>query len=225
MPNDCKNELQVSGPGVQQLLEAIRGDNAVIDFQLIVPMPQILQGTVCGNSTTYGRIALGRATSQEVERTLRRPWVVKAGVRTAEDLKTFLVTSFPDCIAAAKNSIAAEEETGYPDWYEWSLANWGTKWNAYQTFLVERQDEQATIGFCTAWSPPLPVIDELGHQWPTLSFVLDYEDIHAGFSGTLRLTCRKGEWVEYELEPLDFSVGSIVEVRRKAEPRIKKTIG
>ena len=43
--------------------------------------------------------------------------------------------------------------TGYTDWYEWSYAYWGTKWNSQH---FEYIDDDA-IQFDTAWGAPEPV--------------------------------------------------------------------
>jgi hypothetical protein len=46
-----------------------------------------------------------------------------------------------------------------PNWYNWCLANWGTKWNSYDGNVTE-----SGISFNTAWAPPVPVIVELSKQ-------------------------------------------------------------
>lgn len=42
------------------------------------------------------------------------------------------------------------EEYDYADWYSWSIANWGTKWNAIH---VTTQTDEAVFVFDTAWGP------------------------------------------------------------------------
>ena len=44
------------------------------------------------------------------------------------------------------------------DWYDWRVENWGTKWEGYEGRFNE---DQTAFSFCTAWSPPLPVIKKL----------------------------------------------------------------
>ena len=43
------------------------------------------------------------------------------------------------------------------DWYNWNVANWGTKWDANHPDL-HREDGLIRFTFSTAWSPPSPVI-------------------------------------------------------------------
>jgi hypothetical protein len=45
---------------------------------------------------------------------------------------------------------------GFQSWYDWSLKNWGTKWNSYSVVFHANQ-----IRMNTAWHPPGPVIQEL----------------------------------------------------------------
>ena len=66
----------------------------------------------------------------------------KFGIKTYEDLGNTYI----------KNIIAYNHDT----WHEWCCANWGTKWNAYDTEL-----DDDILTFDTAWSCPIPVLDAL----------------------------------------------------------------
>ena len=48
---------------------------------------------------------------------------------------------------------------GYRDWYDWCNANWGTKWNACDTYYDS--DTGTCVEFETAWCPPMPVIEKI----------------------------------------------------------------
>jgi hypothetical protein len=52
-----------------------------------------------------------------------------------------------------------ESPSDKPNWYDWAVENWGTKWNSYDGNVTEKG-----IGFCTAWAPPIPVIAALAKQ-------------------------------------------------------------
>ena len=44
---------------------------------------------------------------------------------------------------------------GFKDWYDWNVANWGTKWD-FTLENVERQDANTvTASFDSAWAPPV----------------------------------------------------------------------
>ena len=54
-------------------------------------------------------------------------------------------------------------------WYSWRLANWGTKWDAYE---VEIDDSEMHNGFevtfDTAWSPPEEICHAIKEQFDNL---------------------------------------------------------
>jgi hypothetical protein len=69
-------------------------------------------------------------------------------------------------------------------WYDWNVTNWGTKWDACDTY-IERVDElTASIDFSTAWSPPEPIFRAMVEQSPELSFEIYYEE-EQGWGGEL----------------------------------------
>ncbi len=52
------------------------------------------------------------------------------------------------------------EKFGDNNWYDWSILNWGTKWNAVDASLNE-EDEKLEYYFQTAWDAPRGVVKEL----------------------------------------------------------------
>lgn len=64
------------------------------------------------------------------------------------------------------------------NWYDWSIQNWGTKWNAYSAIAGKPYDErnEALFHFETAWAPPLPVIDALAAKFPQAHIRLIWAD-------------------------------------------------
>lgn len=60
---------------------------------------------------------------------------------------------------------------GYCTWYEWSAANWGTKWNAVDVYIGA-----TTIDFDTAWCPPFPIFEELSRLFPDIQFAVRARD-------------------------------------------------
>jgi hypothetical protein len=205
MPNWCENELTIRGKGgVLACLEAIRGEPDEdgprhVDFQKIVPMPAVLEGTVAGSTSDLGRVLLGDdVMGQEL---LSRGWVKDKGITDLEGLRLYIQEKHTAAEAEGIRAIRAYQETGCYDWCEWragTLANfysdghWGTKWNAcYFDPLDNTTDQRAVIGFDTAWSPPVPVIMELSRQFPKLAFTLRYWECGCGFRGILRVKAGK----------------------------------
>jgi hypothetical protein len=78
------------------------------------------------------------------------------------------------------------------DWYEWSIENWGTKWDVSETF----EDENGYICFDTAWSTPIEVIRHLSERYQGLTFEVSFADEDLG-SNTGCYSFRNGMEVEY----------------------------
>jgi hypothetical protein len=80
-------------------------------------------------------------------------------------------------------------------WYNWNIANWGTKWNARDISLERMGEGEAVYNFSTAWSPPMPIIDRLRKLFPTTTFFFRYQE-EQGWGG--EVTIRSGSVVHTE---------------------------
>lgn len=119
------------------------------DFNTVVPMPEIIKGT---------------ESDSNVEAAIQ---FINTG-----DAPTIMKQWFdnPETMAKARQSIKAQEETGYSNWYEWSRPNWGTKWNSYNFRRLRGSAKRACFTFDTAWAPPIPVLAKLVKDYPSLTF-------------------------------------------------------
>lgn len=80
--------------------------------------------------------------------------------------------------------IPAHEEA---NWYQWNVANWGTKWDACEPYVAPRETGEALVyEFRTAWSPPVPVFEQLSCQHPDLQVTHRFEE-EQGWGGQLRI--------------------------------------
>jgi hypothetical protein len=66
---------------------------------------------------------------------------------------------------------------GYASWYDWSIANWGTKWNAYNQHFYDD-----TFVFDTAWSNVVDLICKLSKKFPTVKIDYKYADENIGYN-------------------------------------------
>lgn len=143
MPNWCESDLYVYGEDREKVVELLAGEvdgqATALDFNKIIPMPEVLRETVAGS---------GLSAAQQAA-----------------------------CDAAVK-------ATGYRDWYDWSYANWGTKWNA-SGIEIENQPEKKRlkISFRTAWAPPHPVIEKLAAMFPSCTFSHRYYECGMAYKG------------------------------------------
>lgn len=67
-----------------------------------------------------------------------------------------------------------QESSKGRNWYEWRIANWGTKWNAYRSVT-----SAALIQFETAWNTPVGIIHALA-KMGLGAWRWDYADEDAG---------------------------------------------
>jgi len=61
-------------------------------------------------------------------------------------------------------SMREEEDFKGHNWYAWNLANWGTKWNCYDS-SISIEGNVARILFYTAWSIPYPIICAFANKY------------------------------------------------------------
>jgi len=71
------------------------------------------------------------------------------------------IIPMPNNIFRGNLGIEEEQKYGKDNRYDWSIENWGTKWNAYNTCLTEDDEGNTVLFFNTAWKPPMPIIEKL----------------------------------------------------------------
>lgn len=78
------------------------------------------------------------------------------------------------------------EQFGYADWYEWCIANWGTKWDV-DGHLIESQSQldegYLAYEFDSAWAPPIQWLEYVSALYPLLKFQLHYDESGMCFKG------------------------------------------
>lgn len=91
-----------------------------------------------------------------------------------------------------RGNIGPEERKTYGNnnWYDWSVAHWGTKWNAYNTYghtILPTDDicegDAYIMEFDTAWDAPHRVIRTLSEMYPEIEFEHLYFDEFLNFAG------------------------------------------
>lgn len=94
------------------------------------------------------------------------------------------------------------EYLGLVDWYNWNIANWGTKWDAYDVQLDRQDDNYLAIHFSSAWSPPEPVVHAMQEQHPELAISMEFDESGMMFRGSIETdgSVYTEEYDESELE-------------------------
>ena len=90
---------------------------------------------------------------------------------------------------------------GADSWYDWCYENWGTKWNASDTYIIDDNE----IEFSTAWSCPVNIFKELSKQFNGVEIAVDFADEDIG-SNCGKITFLNGEIEEYIVGDTDFAL-------------------
>lgn len=181
MPNWCENELTIKGKPeiVSVLLASVKSAESEFDFMNIIPMPKELDITFGGNND----IGLLCLANNGLGKYANYPWVKEEGITTLEQLCQRQHVKFEDMVVLGKVLESNKQKWGATTWYEWSIANWGTKWNAKDVSVKVLTGGHALISFNTAWSPPTPVIKSLGEKFPEVKLRLKYWECGAAYRG------------------------------------------
>ena len=162
MPNWCWNNLEVSGDEIQ-LREFVEKstinneDGSEFSFNGTHPMPKEFNGIHTGATTING---------------------VQCKQWREIDGKKIPVTD--------KEMKAYKDKYGHDNWYDWSINNWGTKWDACEPHINHNDIDFFSLTFDTAWSPPIEWIKYIMKDFPDLRFSLEYDEPGCAFGGNLQ---------------------------------------
>lgn len=217
MPNHIQNRLVVtanSNEELQNFLASIKGDTIVddqeqlIDFNRIIPMPLPLRDTEASSRTDDAIYYYLVKTNQEelASSILRHPQFYSMD-RFANRSETEL----NELLEIGKKYVEIFKECGAKDWYDWSICHWGTKWNAYETYLETLNEYSVIISFQTAWNGVPNIIQKLTEMFPTITFDYKYADEDMGYN------CGEGYGENGEFSFLMLQGGSEDAIRTYAE--------
>ena len=126
-----------------------------------------LRDTESGSSESWGLAAFDEDAFLYM---YSMPWFAEKyqGIRNKDELKARYESSDDEqdkkYLEVGKRAFECKQKYGYTSWYDWSNANWGTKWNAYQVRYIAGDEHKIVLEFQTAWAYPEPVLDKLMEQ-------------------------------------------------------------
>ena len=176
MPNHIFNTIKFKKEDREKFAKFMEEDR--LDFNKLVPMPQELNemGGDCGEKKEI--VNEWKEFTKEVQITPANvdEYIEKFRNEVRENPEEYpksaetanLVTMADGRGGTSVPSfqyqmyrIAGKVKYGFSSWYDWSVANWGTKWNAYETEFDEEY-----LYFKTAWDTPLPIFEKLAELNP-----------------------------------------------------------
>lgn len=154
MTHWCKVSITVQGNEKEEIdlfIEAVKGPDAPFDFQVIQPIPDLVQNLGTGKKTF-------NLDGQIVPCLV---WYLREG---------------PDGKAVEQRPLSATEQnqlkvlgvTSYADWID---KNWGCKWNAPNGDIHRCSNTEVSYQFETPWAPPTPLLRGLRDRFTDLKII------------------------------------------------------
>lgn len=151
----------------EKIVSETINEHGEFDFNKIIPMPESLNlesGTI-----TDEAIFATKFDNEEA--------YLKALHKDAQESPTFAELQH-----LGHTYLSNKEKYGATDWYDWRCDNWGTKWNARETYA-----ECEKIYFETAWCPPMGIIAAFLKAHLDMPFSFYYaEEQENAFAGGFR---------------------------------------
>lgn len=179
MPNHVTNEITINGTPeqIKAVRDFMRSEENPFDFSKLSAMPKGLEGT----QSPCRIISQAEYDTQERAIALLNKKVANGQPLTQEE-ESKVKWGFSRGITQ-EMSDELMEKYGFNNWYDWQLAHWGTKWNSYDHFLMDEEDEENELfGFSTAWSHPIPIMESLSIKFPTIKFSVRFADEDFGYN-------------------------------------------
>lgn len=80
------------------------------------------------------------------------------------------------------NTLVSLPEEEKENWYDWQVANWGTKWDL-SVHAEDIKPDKVIVSSSTAWAPPVTWVQKVAPMYPHLEFTLLYEEGGMCFAG------------------------------------------
>lgn len=116
------------------------------------------------------------------------------------------IIPMPEDVKETENiSLTAKvrKESHGRNWYDWSVKNWGAKWNACRVDIGKTEDGFPRIHFETAWTPPFKVIEAIIDKFELNDFQYEYEELGVGVSGGLYAEGGEATFIEADFTKVD----------------------
>lgn len=180
MPNHVKNRIEIIGTP-EQVQEVFDRFNTHAPAELYAAHDGSLicfneEGAVGWLDTKTGRFAFPDKTTQ-------------LGLPDGYSIKITQPTEhFPDfkkVIPPPKNIFEGDlgdaemkmcEREGRPNWRDWNIANWDTKWNSYSN----AKETWNVFTFETAWNGVRGIMNEIAKRSPLVGIIYEYADEDTG---------------------------------------------
>lgn len=222
MPNWTYNRIKCKKELGDKLLTINEG-NYSLDFNKLIPMPEDLKldaGTIENKSISCYYLSLSDEDKLKLMKLLKNKEVFfhrnywnkyESDIKNFEDNPNKLREEidnyhglidfddkkhFSNILELGKQYVENIKKYGYPQWYDWCVENWGTKWNVEDDVDVvyDENKNEYDISFPTAWSVPSGIVEKYSELCSDDEFYWEYED--EDYDGTHIIRKINGELID-----------------------------
>lgn len=222
MPNWTYNRIKCKKEIGDKLL-TIKDDIYSLDFNKLIPMPEDLKldaGSIESDSISCYYLSLNDDEKYKLMKLLKSKEIFfhhdywnkyKKDIKYYESNPDKLKNNkdnfnglidfddkkhFNSLTELGKQYIENIKKYGYPQWYDWCVENWGTKWNVEDDVDVSynKNTDEYDITFDTAWSVPSGIVEKYSEFCNDEEFYWEYED--EDYDGTHILRKINGEIID-----------------------------
>lgn len=216
MPNHITNIITIDGVSkerISEILAAIRSDEVEIqqnsiDFNKVIPMPEELKVESSSRSNQALKLYQKYLAESQVITAKKQANSISESeyndaINSLKESYEKLTEQDPGLLKLGEQLYDNIKKYGVADWYDWSIKNWGSKWNAYGFDDLPFHNGDNQIEFLTAWSSVPHIVKHLSHMFQDAEFNYKWADEDIG--------CNVGEhtWqnggLTYENIPQDHS--------------------
>jgi hypothetical protein len=108
------------------------------------------------------------------------------------------IVPMPDTVYQGDLGTEERKIYGKNNWRDWSVENWGSKWNAYGLDIGPYHDDYNQIEFTTAWSSVHPIIQKLSQMFPDAVFRYAWADDDLGMN-VGEMVWANGKSIEWDI--------------------------
>ena len=193
------NKLETRGEieDINELFDFVKSENSQFDFNRIIPMPESIKATERGSLSFASEAVCLFLNDGIITNHLR--WMLDKNQVTKEELPEVIKKWEEENkidLSLGQRIIDNRRKYDCGDWYEWSINNWGTKWDACEITIDDN-----LICFETAWSPCSPIVEKLAIMFPKVKLIYKYFEPGVCLAG--RETYEGGECTEVDIFDYD----------------------
>lgn len=164
-----------------------------MDFSSIVPMPEAIEESRQTPDRAKGEwlmendiLAQNHILRLASEKNI--PLMCDQHKMTHGDFLALALDVDPEMVFEGLDAARCREYYGASSWYDWSIKNWGTKWNASDGDydIIKSDDDLCELhaGFLTASTPATPILETLAEMYPEATITHHFLAQDGGEAGT-----------------------------------------